>query len=111
MREGLTGKFMELPRDEKKSPLCLACSCNVSARAVTLGLMLVLARGVWVKEISRPCVLAETKPYLWIPDPFRPRPEVMFEFAASAVSQGARRGIKRACECTPRSEVSKRKLS
>ena len=37
MREGLAGKFMELPRDKKKSPLCLECSCNVCARAVSLG--------------------------------------------------------------------------
>ena len=42
----------------------------------------------------RPCVLADTNLYLWISDPLRPGPEVMFEFAASTVfSEGARRGI------------------
>ena len=34
---------------------------------------------------SRPCVLADTNLYLWISDPLRPGPEVMFEFAASTV--------------------------
>ena len=86
MRKGFAREFMESPREEKESAVsCLSVQCTRAHCVV--GLMLVLGRGVWVKEISRPCVLAQTNPYLLIPDPLRPRPEVMFEFAASAVFQ------------------------
>ena len=49
VREGLAGKFMELPRDKKESAVsCLFVQCERTRCDV--GLMLVLARGVWVKR-------------------------------------------------------------
>ena len=52
MREGLAGEFMDSPRQEK-SLLCLARACNVRRAYCVVGLMLVLGRGVWVKEIRK----------------------------------------------------------
>ena len=98
-------------RPAKKRVRCVlpkrAMYANALCRWVDVGLW---ARGLGEGDKSTVCACGHESLSLDLGS-LRPGSEVMFEFAAPRFSEGARRSIKHACGCTPRSEVSKSKLS